>query len=244
MKRPLLPAKPAAILCRLLDRLTGLFLAFMLLLGLYTLCDTIYLYRNPGCAAGAVRTQDGSPPEHLPEGAVGWLTLNGTSVDYPVMQGRDNEEYLNRNPDGSYALSGSIFLDFRNAPDFSDRYNLIYGHHMSAGRMFGALDSYRDEDYFNAHRRGKLYAAGAGKKVYNLHVFALLEASSSEKTIFDAGEDGDADRVLSYVRRHALIYEEPALKTGSCRILALSTCRDAGATDRLIVLAVMSPASK
>ena len=73
---------------------------------------------------------------------VAWLTIDDTNVDYPVMQGEDNNEYLNKDPFGDYALSGSIFLDSRNDPEFKDYYSLIYGHHMEHGMMFGAIDEY------------------------------------------------------------------------------------------------------
>lgn len=78
------------------------------------------------------------------------MTIDDTNIDYPVMQGEDNNEYLNKDPFGNYALSGSIFLDRRNNPEFKDYYSLIYGHHMEHGMMFGAIDEYLNEDYFNS----------------------------------------------------------------------------------------------
>ena len=76
----------------------------------------------------------------LSEDAVAWITVDGTRIDYPVMQGKTNSEYLNKDPYGEFSLSGSIFLDNRNNKTFSDPYSLIYGHHMEYGAMFGALD--------------------------------------------------------------------------------------------------------
>ena len=70
----------------------------------------------------------------------GWLTLDGTAIDYPVVQGESNFTYLNTDVYGSFALAGSIFLDVDCDADFSGRYSLLYGHHMENGRMFGDLD--------------------------------------------------------------------------------------------------------
>ena len=56
-----------------------------------------------------------------------WLTLDGTEVDYPILQGEDNYEYLNKNVYGEFALSGSLYLDSNNSRDFTDKYSLIYG---------------------------------------------------------------------------------------------------------------------
>ena len=67
----------------------------------------------------------------------GWLTLDGTAIDYPVVQGESNFTYLNTDVYGSFALAGSIFLDVDCDADFSGRYSLLYGHHMENGRIIG-----------------------------------------------------------------------------------------------------------
>ena len=69
-----------------------------------------------------------------------WLTLDGTRIDYPILQGEDNLSYINTDVYGSFALAGSIFLDSRCDNTFHDAYALVYGHHMDNGRMFGDLD--------------------------------------------------------------------------------------------------------
>ena len=66
-------------------------------------------------------------------------------------------EYINKDVYGNFALSGSIFLSSANQPDFTDPYNLIYGHHMSNGAMFGDVVEFTDEAYFTAHETGTLY---------------------------------------------------------------------------------------
>jgi sortase B len=86
-----------------------------------------------------------------------WLTVDDTSIDYPVVQGSTNYDYLNWDVYGSFSLSGSIFLDYRNARDFSDFYSLIYGHHMEGNVMFGELPSFLETDFFQSHTTGKLF---------------------------------------------------------------------------------------
>lgn len=216
------------------DGAAAVVLAAVLLLSLYTLYDCLYLYRHTIQSPAGLSGAGGPGSRDLPENAVAWLRLKDTPVDYPVMQGSDNEEYLNRDPSGGYSLAGSLFLDFRNSPVFEDDYNLIYGHHMSARRMFGALDRYQDGEYFKSHRTGTL--EGDGQR-FALTVFAVMGVDADENAIFDAGEDGDTDRALSFVRRHALIYEDP----DSGKILAMSTCSPSRSTERLVVFAAMSP---
>ena len=85
---------------------------------------------------------------------VGWLTLYDTDIDYPILQGADNMEYVNKDVYGNFSLSGAIYLAAECAPDFSDEYSLIYGHHMDNGAMFGGIDEFAAPDYFSGHRFG------------------------------------------------------------------------------------------
>ena len=86
-----------------------------------------------------------------------WLTVDGTKIDYPVVQGETNLEYINQDIYGEFALSGSIFLDSRNDRKFIDSYSLLYGHHMDNGAMFGDVMNYKEKEYFESHKTGTLY---------------------------------------------------------------------------------------
>lgn len=82
---------------------------------------------------------------------VGWLCIEGTDVSYPVVQAGDNEYYLKRLPDGTWNNSGSIFMDCRNASDFSDQHTIIYGHNMRNNTMFAGLMNYKEQSYYDEH---------------------------------------------------------------------------------------------
>lgn len=83
----------------------------------------------------------------------GWLTIDGTHIDYPVVQGEDDMKYVNTDIYGEFSLSGAIFLSCLNSPDFSDQYNLIYGHHMENGGMFGDVMEFVETDYLSLMRQ-------------------------------------------------------------------------------------------
>ena len=89
--------------------------------------------------------------------AIGWITVPGTDVDYPFTQAADNDYYLRRGLDGSYLYAGVPFLDYRCAPDFSDGNTILYGHNLRNGTMFGTLESFKDESFFQAHRWFTVY---------------------------------------------------------------------------------------
>ncbi|MGI6216066.1 MAG: class B sortase [Coriobacteriales bacterium] len=80
---------------------------------------------------------------------VGWIYVQGTDINYPIVQGDDNEYYLHHLYDGTYSNSGAIFLDYVNSPDFSDRHNMIYGHNMLNGSMFAQILQFKDQDFLN-----------------------------------------------------------------------------------------------
>ena len=73
---------------------------------------------------------------------VAWITMDGTHIDHPVVQGKDNFEYLDKAFDGTFYAGGTLFLDYKNKKDFSDKYSIIHGHHMVGGAMFGDLDKF------------------------------------------------------------------------------------------------------
>jgi len=82
---------------------------------------------------------------------VAWIIVSGTTINYPVVQGADNEWYLRHTFSGQRNASGAIFLDYRNNPDFSDTHTLIHGHNMQDGSMFSSLEEWGG-DWFIIHR--------------------------------------------------------------------------------------------
>jgi sortase B len=82
---------------------------------------------------------------------VAWVCIEDTEINYPVVQGTDNQYYLKHLFNGKWNSSGCIFLDRRNEPDFSDRHSIIYGHHMKNGTMFSGLTQYKKQEFYQAH---------------------------------------------------------------------------------------------
>lgn len=228
--------KAVRMLDYLTDRILLLFCLTVFLLGFYALYDSYLVYLDasdtdvlrfrPGTEA------DSDTDQEITGHMAAWLTLSDSSIDCPVMQGEDNSEYLSKNPFGEYSLSGSIFLDFRNAPDFTDDYSLIYGHHMEHGRMFGALDDWLDPDYCDMHRMGELIV---DETSYSLTVFAVVEAEATEEALF-APTEVSRDLTLSFIRTHARILYEEDIPTETDRIVALSTCKFPDTAERTIIL--------
>lgn len=78
---------------------------------------------------------------------IGWINVYGTNVDYPIVQGEDNDKYIDHTAKNTYSSAGAIFLDYRNKPDLSDFNSIIYGHHMAEHAMFGDLDQFQNSTF-------------------------------------------------------------------------------------------------
>lgn len=82
----------------------------------------------------------------------GWLSIDETAIDYPVVRGRDNEFYLDHDFYREKHPFGAIFMDHRNIGNGQDNHTIIYGHYTPNGHMFADLEKYLSEDFFNANR--------------------------------------------------------------------------------------------
>ena len=226
-------------LCRIYDDIILFICLIFLLIGGYTCYDSYQLfyhsqdksllkYKPKILADGTIEADSGLVLSDL----VAWITIDDTNIDYPVMQGTNNTVYLNLDPYGEYSLSGSIFLDSRNAPDFSDYYNLVYGHHMENGYMFGALDKFENQSYFNSHRSGTLIITGGGNKgrVCDINLFAVINVNANT----DFFQPGESEITFEDIQENAEIFYEPDDRTNN--VLALSTCQSNETIGRLIIL--------
>ena len=141
-----------------------------------------------------------SPPEMMPfeelqainPDVLGWLTIYDTNIDYPLVKGEDNEFYLNHSPNLEVQSSGSLFLDYRNNKDFSDFNTIIFGHHMSHHEMFGDLDLFLDEDFWNEHEYGNLIYDSQN---HGLQFIAMLQCEAHDWTIYKPAVEGEEARV-------------------------------------------------
>lgn len=173
----------------------------------------------------------------------GWVTMEGTSIDFPILQGQTNLTYINTDVYGNFALAGSIFLDSRNDRAFTEPYNLLYGHHMENSGMFGDLDLYKDEEFFRENQGGTLILPEGS---FKLQVFACMLVNASEDVIFDPTMWNQGTKgLLSFTRETAMYLDETVLEQLETdpqgQILALSTCASEFTDARTIVLTRMVP---
>lgn len=173
--------------------------------------------------------------ETMPD-VCGWLTVPGTVIDYPIVQGSDNAFYLEHLPDGTANRAGSIMLDAENAADWSDDVSLIHGHHMRAGTMFGSLQDFEDEDFAAAHSEFMLYTPQGDHRV------ALIAACTvdGEQFGFDTAFESDIlfDEYIGYLISRSA-YVSDIIPVRGDRLILLSTCAYTFDNARFVVLGML-----
>lgn len=173
----------------------------------------------------------------------GWVTLDNTKIDYPILQGEDNLTYINTDVYGNFALAGSIFLDVRNDPSFTDMFSLLYGHHMENSAMFGDLDLYKDARFFQENTTGSLLTPDGA---YDLEIFACLVVNASDENVFEPTTwQTSIDPLLAFAQSEALHWNPEVAavleEESEPHILALSTCSSEFSDARTVVLTRMIP---
>ena len=204
-------------------------LLMALLFGGYALWDMFKVYNSTKLDQEILkyRPTDGNSlslkeAQKLNPDIKGWIRIEGTKIDYPVVKGIDNFEYLNLDYKRDYSLAGSIFMDYRNSEDFSDHHIVIYGHNINGNLMFADVRSYRFDSFFNEHREGHLFTS---KKDYKLNFFAYLEIDSYNETIYNVGYSKDilTEDFMNEMKQYAHKYVDINLKPTD-RVVLLSTC--------------------
>lgn len=165
---------------------------------------------------------------------IGWITLDNTRVDQPLVQGKDDMEYINKDASGEFSLSGAIFLSARNSPDFTDSLNIIYGHNMDNGGMFGDLQNYLDQSYLEEHTSGTLTTLD---HTYKIHIFSVLDTDASCSQIYFPGQwNGDnIGQLLEYLQENSVSYINNSIPDNPV-LIALSTCSNEQTNERTIVI--------
>ena len=156
----------------------------------------------------------------LNEDVVGWIYIPDTQVNYPILQGEDNDEYLYHLLTGEYNSSGSIFLDAYVAADFSGPNSPIYGHNMKNGSMFKDIVNYKKQEFFDAHPTAMLMTP---EKNYFVHLFSGYTTDSWGIAWEKEFEGAEFEEWLQETKEQSR-FDSDVVPTAQDKILTFSTC--------------------
>lgn len=172
---------------------------------------------------------------------IGWVKIDDTNIDYPVMQTTDNEYYLDHNLNQEYDKNGSIFMD-KDCDVLKPSTNFIlYGHHMKSGQMFGSLSSYSDQSYYEKHpyiQFDTIYEKGLYEIMYvfRSRVYSEDEIVFKYYQFIDAQSEQEFDSYMNDMADMSL-YDTGVTASFGDQLLTLSTCDYQEKNGRFVVVA-------
>lgn len=172
--------------------------------------------------------------------AVAWLEIPGIDLSLPVAHTGNNDYYLHHGFDGAANDNGCLFLAAQDSGDFSDLYNIVYGHNIHNGSMFGRLSDYADEAFYTANPTFTLYTPDGD---YTCRIFSCHEAREGDEVYTYGWQQGDAyDELLTQLCMLS-DYDTGVVPHEGDKVLTLSTCASSYAanTRRYVVHAILEP---
>ena len=172
---------------------------------------------------------------------IGWLKIDDTIIDYPVMQTSDNDYYLDHNFNQEYDKNGSLFLDCDSSIYPRSTNLIIYGHHMKSGQMFGQLQMYAKESYAKKHsviQFDSIYEEGTYQVMYVFRSQVYNEDDLVFK-YYQFIQANSEEEFNSYMEEMAAmsLYDTGVTASYGDSLLTLSTCDNSQTDGRFVVVA-------
>ena len=172
---------------------------------------------------------------------IGWIKIDDTPIDYPVMQTTDNEYYLNHDLNQKEDKNGCIFMDYQCDVVKGCDNIILYGHHMKSGKMFGSLNKYSQKSYFEKHRYidfDTIYKKGKYEVMYVFRskVYSEEDVNFKYYQFIDAGSSKEFDSYMNEMAE-ASLYDTGVTASYGDELLTLSTCDYQQKKGRFVVVA-------
>lgn len=172
---------------------------------------------------------------------IGWVKIDDTVVDYPVMQTVNNEYYLDHNFNQEEDRNGSIFMDYQCDVVKGCDNIILYGHHMRSGKMFGTLNKYSSESYYEAHpviQFDTIYEKGTYQVMYVFRskVYSEEDVTFKYYQFINAASEKEFNSAMNEMAALSL-YDTGVTASYGDKLLTLSTCDYQETKGRFVVVA-------
>lgn len=185
--------------------------------------------------ADLLKNMDFSALQEINSDVQGWIVIPGTAISYPLLQGTDNDYYLNHTYKKSVSAVGAIFIDYRCSADLTDFNTIVYGHRMNNGSMFAGLKYYKKQSYYESHP--KVYVT-TDQGTFTYRIFSAYEGSASGESYQLSFSTAERKQQFLDTVCEASYIETGITPTVNDYILTLSTCTGNGHANRWIVHAM------
>lgn len=173
---------------------------------------------------------------------IAWITVPETLIDYPIVHTSDNDYYLDHSFTGAKLASGTIFADYRNKDDLSDKNTVIYGHNMASGAMFATLARFKINGFVN---RSPYIYVQTENGIYVYRVFSVYETNKYDPYIRTSFTSANDFIEWAKSRQNKSLRKVSYKFDGDEQVITLSTCTNGFGDDgRLAVHAVLTEIRK
>jgi len=170
---------------------------------------------------------------------VAWLICEDTPINYPVVQGIDNDYYLKHLFDGSSNGAGCLFVDVNNTSGFTDHNTVIYGHNMKDQSMFAFLTRYKDQAFYENHPEMVLLTPDGN---YNIELFSgYMTTVEDESWKLSFSSDIEFEKWIAHTKARSSFVSYVDISRSE-RVITLSTCSYESSNARYIVVCKLVPA--
>ena len=173
------------------------------------------------------------------EDMVGWISIAGTTINYPVMQSKNNPNfYLKHNFEKEYSDLGVPYIQ-ENCDILTGDNLIIYGHHIKGQKMFGALEDYKSKSFYEGHKTIQFDTLTEQAEYEIVAVFKTVAYSSEGYRYYDFVDAENEDEFNAYVGkcRKLALYDTGVTSEYGDKLITLSTCEYSAQNGRLVVVA-------
>lgn len=171
---------------------------------------------------------------------VGWILIEDTSINYPIVKGKNNSYYLNHSYDKKWNGAGSIFMDYNSSSNFTDYNTFIYGHHTKNGTMFGELYNYMNYEFYKDHNIIYIYTPEGN---YQAEIFsAYIDSTESDSYSQNYSDLEEYIEYINLVKSKSKYKTNVDIDSQIDRIITLYSCShepNRQKTDRYFIHAVL-----
>ncbi|MDH8678235.1 class B sortase [Fusibacter bizertensis] len=165
------------------------------------------------------------------EDFVGWISIPGTKIDYPIVQTTDNEHYLNYDYTNSKNYAGAVYMDYKNKGNFYDNHISLYGHYMKNGTMFHDLHLFKEQSFFNENH--SIYLTGLREK-FRYEIYSVQIVSAYTYRLYLNLDASELNEYALHFQRESL-FDHEIENTDQLKLLTLVTCTYEFDNARLLI---------